>query len=171
MITQNEPSLERYALSMLDAAVEAAVQDLVREFGNNFHCLPADNSQYSNDPGPLAEISTTVPAISEAVYPSLQQLEAGLSLTDHTGSGSNAASFVAQQPAEQLPDFLEWHYSYPCPADESAYYQNLGSNMFIASANSNHIPQGQMQMPIEMWQPGTLNQPQGRRLQRIAEGA
>jgi hypothetical protein len=174
-IMQNGLSLERYAPSMLDAAVEAAVetavQDLVREFGNDFHCLPADNSQYSNDPGPLAEISTTVPAIPEAASPSLQQLEAGLSLTDHTGSGSNAASFVAQQPAEQLTEFPEWYSGYPCPADESAYYQNLGSNMFIASANSNHILQGQMPMPIEMWQPRTLNQPQGRRLQRIAEGA
>jgi hypothetical protein len=170
-IMRNELSLERYAPSMLDAAVETAVQDLVREYGNDFHCLPADNSQYSNDPGPLAEISTTVPVIPEAVNPSLQQLEAGLSLTDHTGSGSNAASFVAQQPAEQLTEFPEWYPGYPCPADESAYYQNLGSNMLIASANSNHILQGQMPMPIEMWRPGTLNQPQGRRLQRIVEGA
>jgi hypothetical protein len=171
MIIQNEPSLERYALSMLEAAVETAVQDLVREFGNDFHCLPADNSQYSNDPGPLAEISTTLPAIPEAVNPSLQQLEAGLSLTDHTGSGSNAARFAALQPAGQLPEFPEWYSGYPCPADESAYYQNFGSNMLIASANPNHILQGQMQMPTEMWQSGTLNQPQGRRLQRIAEGA
>ena len=162
MIMQNEPSLERYATSMLDAAVETVVQDLVREFGNDFHCLPADNSQYSNDPGPLAEVSTTVPAIPEAVNPSLQQLEAGPNLTDYTGPGSDAASLAAQQPAEQLIEFPEWYSGYLCPADESAYYQNLGSNSIL---------QGQMQMPIEMWQPGTLNQPRGRRLQRIAEGA
>ena len=144
MIMQNESSLERYIPSMLDVAVEIAVQDLVREFGNDFHCLPADNSQYSNNPGPLAEVSTTVPAIPEAVNPGLQQLEAGPNLTDYMGSGSTAASFVAQRPTEQLTEFPEWYSGYPCPADESAYYQNLGSNMFIASANSNHVLQGQM---------------------------
>jgi hypothetical protein len=170
MIMQNGPSLERYAQSMLEAAVETAVQDLVREFGDDFHYLPTDNSQSSNDPGPLIEVSATVPAIPEVVNPNLQQLEAGQSLSDFAGSGSNAASFGHQRPTEQLMDFPEWYSDYPYPADESAYYSNPGSGMFMASPSSN-ILQGQMQMPVEMWQPGTLNQPQGRRLQRIAEGA
>jgi hypothetical protein len=170
MITQHGLSLEPYAQSMLEAAVETAVQDLVREFGDDFRCLPTDNSQSLSDPGPLIEVSATVPAIPEVVNPNLQQLEPGQSLSDFAGSGSNAASFGYQRPAEQLMVLTELDSGYPYPLDESAYYPNPGSGMFMASSSSN-ILQGQMQMPVEMWQPGTLSQTQGRRLQRIAEGA
>jgi hypothetical protein len=133
-LKQIDPSWERYVLSMLEAVMETTLQDLVREFGNDFRCLPVDNLQHSSDPGLLAEVSTTLPAIPEAINPSLQHLEVGPSLTDYTGSGSNAAGFVPQPPAGQLIEYLDLLSVDPYLVDESAYCQYPGSSTFAALA-------------------------------------
>ena len=169
LILQNTLLLGQYEQSMLDAAVEIAVPRLVQEFGSDFHRLPANESQESSDPRPLAEAPTTDPAIPEAVNPNLQQLEAGPA--DYTGTGSSVASFGHQRFAEQLPGFPEWHHPYPYPTGDGVYSQIPGSNPFTGSPNSNGILQSQMPMPVQVWQPGTWNQSPGQRLQRVAEGA
>jgi hypothetical protein len=171
LILQNMLSLGPYEQSILDATVETAILRLVQEFGIDFHRLPEDISQASNNFGLTAEASMTLPEIPEQSNSTMQQTETGPSMIDNAAAGSTTVSLDNQQFAEQVMGIPEWYYPPQYTTDHGGHSQNLGSSLLAGSNNWNDVLQSQMQTPTPVWPHGTWRQPPGQRLQRVAEGA